>query len=164
MPLWIYEGLVSVLCLGFVIFIACNGWRKGLRYYIRLALLAYVLFLFSSTVFSRAATCEKRYELTPFWSYKAISDGATYLIPENIMNVVVFIPLGLMLVFAFRRINLWKVILIGLGISMTIEVMQYFLQRGVSELDDVIHNTLGCFMGGTSYMVVKYKTKKKVKI
>lgn len=153
-PLWIYEGLVSVLCLGFIVLYAWKGWRKGFRYYSRLLLLAYVLILFCSTVFCRAAACEKRCELTPFWSYQAISDGSTYLILENIMNVVVFIPVGILLICSFRRISLWKILLIGCGISMTIEVLQYFYQRGVSELDDVIHNTLGCLIGGCIIRII----------
>jgi glycopeptide antibiotics resistance protein len=41
----------------------------------------------------------------------------------------------------------WKALLIGCGISVTIEALQFFLMRGFSELDDVMHNTVGCLIG-----------------
>ena len=40
-----------------------------------------------------------------------------------------------------------KVLLIGCGISVTIEALQFFFMRGFSEVDDVMHNTLGCLLG-----------------
>ena len=44
------------------------------------------------------------------------------------------------------------VAIIGCGISVTIESLQFFLMRGFSEVDDVMHNTVGCLIG---YMIVK---------
>lgn len=44
------------------------------------------------------------------------------------------------------------VAIIGCGISVTIESLQFFLMRGFSEFDDVMHNTLGCMIG---YVLVK---------
>jgi glycopeptide antibiotics resistance protein len=46
----------------------------------------------------------------------------------------------------------WKALLIGGSISVTIESLQFFFMRGFSELDDVMHNTLGCILG---YILVK---------
>jgi len=43
------------------------------------------------------------------------------------------------------------VVLIGGGVSMCIEAMQYFYNRGFAETDDVMHNTIGCIAG---YMLV----------
>ena len=37
------------------------------------------------------------------------------------------------------------------GISVTIESLQFFFMRGFSEVDDVMHNTIGCIAG---YMLV----------
>ena len=44
------------------------------------------------------------------------------------------------------------VAIIGCGISVTTESLQFFLMRGFSEVDDVMHNTVGCLIG---YMIVK---------
>lgn len=47
----------------------------------------------------------------------------------------------------------WLITLaVGMGISLSIEAMQYIFHRGFAETDDVMHNTLGCVLG---YMLVK---------
>ena len=70
------------------------------------------------------------------------------------MNVVVFIPVGLLICIAFKQMTWWKVLLIGCGISVTIETLQFFLMRGFSEVDDVMHNTVGCIMGYIIYSIL----------
>ena len=128
-------------------FIAWKGFKTGLRYSATLLLIEYVFLIFCSTVIFRTAGATRRYDFQPFWSYKAIQDGREDLLAENIMNVVVFIPVGLLLGIAFKQMTWLKVLLIGCGISVTIESLQFFFMRGFSELDDVIHNTVGCLIG-----------------
>jgi len=42
----------------------------------------------------------------------------------------------------------WRIIaLAGCVLSISIEIFQYIYQRGFSEVDDVMHNTLGCLIG-----------------
>lgn len=146
-PQEVYEGLLSVFCLGLVIFIAWKGLKTGIRYSATLLLVEYIFLLFCSTVFFRTTSELRKYDFQPFWSYKAIQDGREDLLAENIMNVVVFIPVGLLLGIAFKQMTWLKVLLIGCGISVTIESLQFFFMRGFSELDDVIHNTVGCLIG-----------------
>lgn len=45
-------------------------------------------------------------------------------------------------------------ILFGCLVSVAIEVLQFFTQRGLCELDDVIHNTLGVVIGYGVYKVI----------
>ena len=50
----------------------------------------------------------------------------------------------------------WKVgLLIGIGISFSIELLQLVLCRGLFEFDDIIHNSLG-FLIGIVYLLTKY--------
>ena len=64
------------------------------------------------------------------------------------MNVIVFIPIGMILGSLLRVKGSWLIaLLIGCSVSVTIEAMQYFLHRGFAETDDVMHNTLGCMIG-----------------
>ena len=107
----------------------------------------FVICWFCSTVIFRTSGDTRQYDFHPFWSYKAIQEGREDLLAENIMNVVVFIPVGLLLGIAFKQVTWWKVLLIGCSISVTIESLQFFLMRGFSEVDDVMHNTLGCLIG-----------------
>ena len=72
------------------------------------------------------------------------------------MNVVVFIPVGLLLGSAFKQMTWWKALLIGCSISVTIESLQFFFLRGFSEVDDVIHNMVGCLIGFGVYAIGRY--------
>ena len=38
-------------------------------------------------------------------------------------------------------------LMVGMGISVSIEAMQFFFHRGFAETDDVMHNTVGCIVG-----------------
>ncbi len=154
-PQEVYEGLLSVFCIGLVVFVAWKGFKTGLRYSAILLLVEYVFLIFCSTVIFRATGEISKYDFHPFWSDKAIQDGRADLLPENIMNVVVFIPVGLLLSIAFKQVTWWKALLIGCEISIIIETLQFFFMRGFSEVDDVMHNTLGCMIGYGIYSLVR---------
>ena len=48
---------------------------------------------------------------------------------------------------SFEEMTWWKALLVSCGISVTIEALQFLFMRGFSEVDDVMHNTLGCLIG-----------------
>ena len=161
-PQEVYEGLLSIFCVGTVLLLVWKEFKTGFRYSAALLLVEYIFLLFCSTVIFRATGETRQYDFHPFWSYKAIQEGREDLLAENIMNVVVFIPVGLMLGSLLRvkgsstseatKSMTWLMVaIIGCGISVTIESLQFFLMRGFSELDDVMHNTVGCILG---YMMV----------
>ena len=152
-PQEVYEGLLSVFCLGLVVFIAWKGLKTGLRYSAVLLLVEYIFLLFCSTVIFRTSGDTRQYDFHPFWSYSRPD-----LFVENIMNVIVFIPIGMILGSLLRvkgsstseatKSMTWLIaLLIGCSVSVTIEAMQYFLHRGFAETDDVMHNTVGCLIG-----------------
>lgn len=189
-PQEVYEGLLSIFCIGLVVFIVWKGFKTGLRYSATLLLIEYIFLLFCSTVIFRTTGATRQYDFHPFWSY----DRPDLLI-ENIMNVIVFIPVG-MILGSLLRVNYgsrlrvkgsWSkygswfkvngsstserlrvgerssgmatksmtwliVLLIGCSISVTIEALQFWFMKGFSEVDDVMHNTLGCIVG---YILVK---------
>lgn len=142
-PQEVYEGLLSIFCIGLVVFIAWKGFKTGLRYSATLLLIEYIFLLFCSTVIYRTTSELRKYDFHPFWSY----DRPDLLI-ENIMNVIVFIPIGMILGSLLRvKGSCLVVLLIGCSISVTIEALQFCFMRGFSEVDDVMHNTLGCVLG-----------------
>ena len=148
-PQEVYEGLLSVFCLGVVLFIAFKGVRTGFRWSSVLLLIEYIFLLFCSTVIFRPTGETRQYDFHPFWSY-----DRPELLVENIMNVVVFIPVGLLLGSAFKQMTWWKALLIGCSISITIEALQFWFMRGFLEVDDVMHNTVGCIMGYIIYSIL----------
>ena len=145
-PQEVYEGLLSVFCIGVVLFVAFKGIRTGLKWSSVLLLIEYIFLIFCSTVIFRTTGETRQYDFHPFWSY-----NRPELLIENIMNVVVFIPVGVLLGFMFQgsrfKMTWWKALLIGCSISVTIEALQFWFMKGFSELDDVMHNTLGCILG-----------------
>ena len=147
-PTEVYEGLLSVCCLGLVLLLVFCGIKKGLRYSLLLLLIEYVFLLFCSTVIFRSVGETRQYDFQPFWSYKAIHEGREDLLAENIMNVIVFIPIGMILGSLLRVKGSWLVaLLIGCSISVTVEALQFWFIKGFSEVDDVMHNTVGCLIG-----------------
>ena len=81
-------------------------------------------------------------------------DGKTESI-QYIKNILVFIPFGLL--FPIRR---WKTLLLtALIFSATIEVVQYALNLGWCEIDDMICNVLGAVIGIGLVMVARKKLK-----
>ena len=71
-------------------------------------------------------------------------------------NVGWFFPFGFLLPIVFQNVRSGcPVVGLGLLLSLTIEMIQYFTRRGVAELDDVILNTLGTALGYLVYRVVK---------
>lgn len=152
-PTEVYEGLLSFLCLGVVVIIACYGLKRGWRKIAGLILAEYVFLIYCSTVIFRTVADGDGHEFRPFWSYEAIQEGRAELLVENIMNVIVFIPVGMLLGSLLRVKGSWLITLsVGMGISVSIEAMQYFFHRGFAETDDVMHNTMGCMIG---YILVK---------
>lgn len=66
-------------------------------------------------------------------------------------NVLLFIPFGLLLSFWFPTGKKGIVVLIGMVCSIAIEVTQLVTGYGFCQLDDVIMNTAGTFVGYLLY-------------
>lgn len=95
--------------------------------------------------------------LTPFAALSAARQQPE-LYREMLMNVFLFFPLGLTLSNALpRKWHRWGRIalttLIGCILSVGIEYAQYRYALGMAEVDDVICNTLGAFIGSTSLLI-----------
>lgn len=154
-PESLYVSLAALLCLGIVLICTILGIKRGIRYIIKLFFIEYVCLIYCSTVLYRSVNVEQRFNYIPFWSYTAMQEGLGDLITDNIMNIVVFVPVGLLLGCGFQSMKWHKVLLIGCGVSFSIEFFQLVLKRGFSEFDDVMHNTLGCIIGYGLYSMVK---------
>ena len=101
-PEWVYEGLASVFCLGVVLMLALCGFKKGLRYSAGLLFFEYLFLVFCSTVIFRTTSEGQGHNFHPFWSYAAIQEGREILLTQNIMNVLAFVPIGLLSGWAFK--------------------------------------------------------------
>lgn len=106
------------------------------------------------TVLSRD---EREYglHLIPFISLViAATQPETYR--SMLMNVFLFLPLGLALPYVFKggiSKRILKTIFVGLVLSASIELVQYIFSLGLAETDDVICNILGTAVGSCAYPV-----------
>lgn len=153
-PSYVYEILLALFCLGIVLIVIFRS-ETVKRSIAKLLLIEYTVLIYCSTVIYRNVSIERKFDYTPFWSY----DKADLMV-ENIMNVWIFIPIGLLLGAAIIKPRWLKVLAIGCSISISIEFLQLALKRGFSEVDDVIHNTLGCLIGYGLFCITRYGYKK----
>lgn len=80
---------------------------------------------------------------------------------ELVGNIVMFVPYGALLAVSFQKLRWWAVDLIGLGTTVTIELVQPFLERSC-DLDDIIANTLGAVIGcGIAKLVLTLSRKRE---
>ena len=105
-------------------------------------LCCYILFVMVRIVAVRETQENYRYKLQPFWSYGV--EGGLW---ENMLKVLLFIPIGFLLRQSFIRMPWWMVVVVGFLFSVVIELMQLFLKKGFCEIDDVFHNTVGGIFG-----------------
>ena len=106
--------------------------------------------------------------LTPFATFTAALQQPE-LYRAMLMNVFLFFPLGLTLSNALpQKWHRWgRIILttfVGCILSAGIEYTQYRYALGMAEVDDVICNTLGAFIGSTSLLIARAIEKSRERV
>lgn len=79
-----------------------------------------------------------------------------------IMNIVLFVPLGMMIPLAWKR-GFFLTCLIGLLMSLSIETIQYFTGMGYAQLDDVVTNLTGTIIGALIWKIWDVARRKQRK-
>ena len=152
----IYRGIPSYLCfalllvavVGIVLIVTNQKVEHKWRAFGQLVFWEYVAFILCMTVFFREGVEERAFNLMPFWSYTAESADLQHsLYVEGLMNVLMFVPFGLLIGCAYRSIGWKRMLASTVGLTLLIEVLQFIYKRGFAELDDVMHNTLGAVIG-----------------
>ena len=101
-----------------------------------------------------------RINLIPFF-YITDYDVKREALINIIGNVSLFIPTGIILPILYKRLNsFWKVLLTGAGISFCIEVIQLLLPNSVTDIDDLILNTVGVIIGYAVFSLVRRLIKR----
>ena len=76
-------------------------------------------------------------------------------------NTAMFIPIGIIWPCVFRKLDTsFKVICAGIGFSLFIEILQLPFFDRVSDIDDLLLNSLGFLLGYGLYRIVKTAAKK----
>lgn len=63
-------------------------------------------------------------------------------------NIIWFVPFGMYLQYTGKQRKLLHIAIDGFLFSLLIETLQYVFGTGLSELDDLVLNTLGAWIGG----------------
>ncbi|KTD88083.1 VanZ family protein [Paenibacillus etheri] len=74
-------------------------------------------------------------------------------------NLAVFFPMGIFIPLLMNK-GFKQTVVIVIGISVSIEVVQYILAIGISDIDDVILNTVGAIVGWSVFQYIKGKIKR----
>lgn len=96
---------------------------------------------------------------------KWIEYGAWWHLFYNVIgNCLWFMPFGFLMpaIYPEYRNHGWIVTFMGMSVSMLIEVLQFVLCTGVTDIDDVIFNTIGTLIGYLIWLMVEVFTRKPV--
>ena len=83
-------------------------------------------------------------------------DSKKDLLLNVIGNAAMFVPSGIVLTIVYKRLNTFgKVLLVGVGISLCIEIIQLPFSVRATDVDDLILNTIGVIVGYGIYTLVQ---------
>lgn len=122
-------------------------WEGGL-------LAGYAFLVLVETLLIRRSFIGIHFQPELFWSW------GEWAVQKNqiLANVVMFIPVGVLV----GRLWKWRGLIVAVGLSCVIELLQLMTQRGLMEFDDVIHNSLGALIGvGTVELIRRIIWKRR---
>ena len=143
-------GSLAIMAIVFIIGLKSKGVENKIRWILCTLFVEYIAVVISSTIIFRPeVNCSfPQLELTPFWTYFAVAENHPEIsIWDIILNVVLFVPFGLLAKMLYPHEPVWKILVAALALSLVIEVSQYILKRGVTQFDDVMHNIIGAVIG-----------------
>ncbi|MBQ7134361.1 MAG: VanZ family protein [Ruminococcus sp.] len=103
--------------------------------------------------------------LVPFSGFSVAKQHPDVYI-QMALNVLLFLPFGLSMPFCVKdRVKhpVLSTIVTALLLSIIVEILQYVFSCGYSEIDDVMFNVFGTFLGTFSYIIADIIKKKSVK-
>jgi glycopeptide antibiotics resistance protein len=107
----------------------------------------------------------RNYNLIPFRSiYRIAVYSPSIIDPIKILigNIILFIPFGFLAPIALKKLrkSVFTTTLLGMFLSILIESSQFLFTYRVSNIDDVILNTLGAFIGAVLIKICFYLNSK----
>ena len=113
--------LRKLIKISFIIYVLLLSWIIVLKFRINISDLKYI----------------RKINLIPFRSNN---------LKEAMVNLILFVPLGMYLKYLFKDKKILNVLVIALT-SLFYEVLQYIFHIGVSDITDIIINVIGGVIG-----------------
>lgn len=139
-----------------VLMIDQKEWKKKALIF---ALIAYAAIYIYLMFIYRLPRSRTQLVLTPFRSYNEAvkyqgSLSTNQFFRSILFNILLYVPLG-MIVCSLCNGKILIPFLIGLGITIATEVIQYLTHLGWAEFDDVVNNCIGMVIGIILYSLSK---------
>lgn len=87
------------------------------------------------------------------------ANGVVNGMRETVINVVLFIPLGMYLKYLLKDRKFLSIVIIS-STSLLFEILQYIFHIGVSDITDIIMNTIGGIIGMILMVILLLIAKK----
>lgn len=152
------------------------GLRKVSPKVLNVIMICYILLVLAITFGIRDYEEETHIVLNPIFTYQYLIRSAVTgfksggfsemwihirwykeVMISNGLNILLLMPLGYLLPRVLN-VNWWKVLLVGLGFSLFIEIMQPITHLGWFDTSDLLHNTLGSLIGFLYYKLLEKHT------
>lgn len=136
---YLYGNQLSVVLICFIIVLYSGSSTRAIN--IGLSVF-YMFIIFYMTLLYRKSGITNA-NLTPLWSYRQFFVNSK-LRWEILNNIFLFIPFGTIL---YKIYPYMRVLFAAIIISVLIEFMQFVTGTGFAEIDDLISNCIGAFIG-----------------
>lgn len=173
-------GIISIIVIGILAIIfyyfiykkLMKGTRKveKVKLFVSVLLICYLVVVAGVVFLGRGGEYSKTASLLIFSSYREAWNSFSVIAWRNIiLNIVMFIPLGILLpIWSDRFKSFKKTLVAGAGFTLFIELTQLFVGCGIFDLDDIFNNILGALIGYgliiTLFIITKKNKYKPLKI
>lgn len=147
-----YLEMGIMLALWTVFMIILRGKARKAAGIIFTALAVFAIFFITLL---RRSHAEHSVNYIPFYTFKLMK-AQPELIRTMEMNVFLFMPFGMSFpLFLPEKLRLKFLLTVSVALlfSACVECAQYFLSLGMFDIDDIICNTLGAFIGYIPYAI-----------
>ena len=148
---YIPVGLAAAVLVWILLLAGCRDRKsRGKKYMVTAVFCGYLVILAMQTFFSREPGSRTGIDLALFSTWGRTAQAHAYVVE----NVILFIPFGILFpsVFPYFRTAV-RCVGCGFLASVLIETAQLVTSRGHCQVDDVVMNTLGAWIG---YLVLKF--------
>ena len=108
-----------------------------------------------------AAALDRPIKLVPFLPR---GDAGASAPAELLINLVLFVPLGLFIGALAPRWSWWRAGLAALGVSLLLEVVQHLISTGSFDTTDLLVNTAGALLGWLIFIAVRRSARERTSV
>ncbi len=149
---------VVVVSIVAVIYVERRTWRKKALWTILViwfAALIYLMFIY------RLPSGQRKITMDLFHMYREAVRysgpiATNQVLRQIFFNILLYVPFGMIVGSLTRKV--WLSVILGIGLSVLTEALQYWTSFGWADVDDVISNVIGVVLGIIVCVITKRKS------